>query len=530
MLPAIPSFERLALNRATFGARSVDESYVQKIGWTAWVEDQLSPPAGDDPTLSRYIASSTMNIKYSAKDNKLGGWGAVNEDRHLTALNTSALGLWEIYRQRNKTLPTKEVRRITEEVVAATWIRATHSAYQVREVMANFWHNHFNVAAKDSLAVRTGTAAYDRDAIRPHVFGNFREMLEANATSVSMLFYLDNAISKPATPNENYARELLELHTLGQEAYLGQVTPSTVTKNSNGVATGFTDDDVITTSRALSGWTVGSGTRMRKLGTLPTTGEFHYEPFLHNTDAALFMGKDLSGLRDDMAQGRAILDIIATHEATATFLCTKICVRLFGDTPPTNVLNAAISAWMSHQSQPDQLRQVMKTILLSPEIGAAASKVRQPFEKTVAFMRSVGATAVPHRSMFSLLRKTPDQIFTWPAPNGHPDIDGYWLSSAALITEWKALLTVLGLPMTGVSITDESLATTSVNKLVEDWVGRIIGFELPGTKMDDLIDFAMGLNGVLTYVGQKSSSARTVENHLRRLVGVIAAADEFAHR
>lgn len=530
MLPTTPSFERLALNRATFGARSADEAYVQQIGWAAWVEDQLSPPAGDDPALAVYIANSTMNIKYAAKDNAFGGWDAVNEDRPLTALNASPLSLWDIYKQRNKTLPSKEVTRITEEVVAATWMRATHSAYQVREVMADFWHNHFNVAAKESAAVRTGTSAYDRDVIRPHVFGNFRDMLEANATSVSMLFYLDNAISKPTTPNENYARELLELHTLGQSAYLGQADSSTVTKNSNGVAVGFTDDDVITASRALSGWTVGSGNRLGKLGKLPTTGEFHYEPFLHNADAGSFMGEDLSGLSDDMAQGRAILDIIATHEATATFLCTKICRRLFGDAPPANVLNAAISAWMTHQSQPDQLRQVMETILLSSEIGAPASKVRQPFEKTVAFMRSVGATAVPHRSMFNLLKKTPDQIFTWPAPNGHPDVDGYWLSSTALMTEWNALLTVLNRPMTDASVTDESLATTSVIELVEDWVGRIIGFELPSTKMDELIDFAMGLNGVLTYVGQKSSSAKTVENHLRRLVGLIATADEFAYR
>lgn len=530
MLSSNPSFERLALNRATFGARVADESYVQQIGWEAWVSEQLSPPNGDDPELANYFSSATMNIKYGAKDNAFGGWDAVNEDRPLTALTASPLSLWDIYQQRNKTLPGKEVTRITEEVVAATWIRATHSAYQVREVMVDFWHNHFNVAAKESAAVRTGTAAYDRDAIRPHVFGNFRDMLEANATSVSMLFYLDNAISKPTTPNENYARELLELHTLGQGAYLGQLDPTTVSKGADGVAIGFTDDDVVTASRALSGWTVGSGNRMGKLGKLPTTGEFHYEPFLHNTEAGSFMGQDLSAMTGDMAQGLAILDTIANHDATAAFVCLKICRRLFGDSPPTTVLNAAIATWTKNQDQPDQLRRVMETILLSPDIGSPAAKVRQPFEKTVAFMRAVGATAVPHRSMFNLLKSTPDQIFTWPAPNGHPDVDGYWLSSTALMTEWNALMTVLDRPMTDVSVTNESITTDSIIELVEDWVGRIIGYELPGTKMDELIDFAMGLNGILTHVGQKSSSAKTVEKHLRRLVGAIATADEFAYR
>lgn len=529
MLPVQPSFERLALNRATFGARTADEAYVQQIGWSAWVADQLSPPQGDDPELAGLVESATLNIKYNAKDNAFGGWKALNEDRPLTALTAAPLDLWNTYKQQNKTLPGKEISRISEEVVVATWMRAAHSTYQVREVMVDFWHNHFNVAAKEAATVRTGTAAYDRDVIRPNVFGNFRDMLEANATSVSMLFYLDNAISKAKTPNENYARELLELHTLGEGAYLGQVDPATVEKAASGVAVGFTDEDVIEASRALSGWTVGSGNRLGKK-KLPLTGEFHYEPLLHNTEAQSFMGVDLSALIDDMAQGRAVLDVAANHEATATFLCTKICRRLFGDAPPETVVAAAVDTWMAHQTAPDQLRRVMETILLSPEIGEPAAKVRQPFEKTIAFLRAVSATTVPHRSMFNLLKQTPDQIFTWPAPNGHPDVDGYWLSSTSLMSQWNALITVLNRPQTSVSITDESVATDSVIELVEDWVGRIIGYELPPEKMDALIDFAMGLNGVLTYVGQKNSTAKTVEYHLRRLVGVIATADEFAYR
>ncbi|NKB44452.1 MAG: DUF1800 family protein [Alphaproteobacteria bacterium] len=530
MLPTTPSFERLALNRATFGARSADEAYVQQIGWESWVEQQLSPPPGDDPEVASLIANSTLKIKYGSKTNAHGGWSAVDEDRPLITLNASPLALWNIYQQRNKTLPGKEVFRITEEVVAASWMRATHSAYQVRELMVDFWHNHFNVAIKQTPTVATGTAAYDRDVVRPHVFGNFRDMLEANATSVSMLYYLDNATSKAQLPNENYARELLELHTLGEDVYYGQSDPDSVSKYATGIAIGFTDTDVVEASRALSGWTVGSGKRLGKFGKLPTTGEFHYEPLMHNEEAGTFMGQDLSSLSGDMEQGRAILDIAAEHDATAIFLCNKICRRFFGDDPPSNIVNAAATTWIANQSQPDQLRRVMETILLSSEIGSPASKLRLPFEKTVAFMRAVGATAVPHRSMFNLLKKAPDQIFTWPGPNGHPDVDGYWLSSTALMTEWNALLTVLNRSMTDVSITDESIATDSVTELVEDWVGRIVGFELSGTKMNQLIDFAMGLNGVLTYVGQKSSSAKTVEYHLRRLVGVIATADEFAYR
>ncbi len=530
MLPTEPSFERLALNRATFGARPADVAYVEQVGWDAWVDEQLSPPPGDDPEVAQYIADATLHISYSAKDNKFGGWEAVNEHRPLTTLNASALELWDIYQQANKTLPGKETFRVVEEVVAATWIRAAHSAYQVREVMADFWHNHFNVAAKESPALRVGTAAYDRDVIRGHVFGNFRQMLEANATSVSMLVYLDNATSQASTPNENYARELLELHTLGEEAYLGTTAPNSVAKNSDGTAIGFTDEDVIEASRALSGWTIGSGHRLGKAGTLPLTGEFHYEPLMHNTSADSFMGHSLSGLTEPMAQGRRVLDIAAHHPATAEFLCTKICRRLFGDAPPANVIEAAVETWMANQEASDQLRKVMETILLSSEMGDPAVKVRQPYEKNIAFLRAVSATVIPHRSMFNLLKQTPDQIFTWPAPNGHPDVNGYWLSSTALRTQWNGLLTILNRPLADVSVTDQSIETNSLLELIEDWVGRIIGYDLPTEKMDALIDYAMGQNGILTYVGQKNSSATTVEHHLRRLVGLIATADEFAYR
>lgn len=531
MLPSQPSFERLALNRATFGARAVDEAYVQSIGWEKWVAEQLAPPEGDDAEMAQLIANATLHIQYPAKFNNFGGWPAVNENRPLTALDADPLSLWEIYISRNRTLPGKEVTRITEEVVVATWMRAAHSAYQVREVMIDFWHNHFNIGAAGSPAVRTGTAAYDRDVVRPHVFGNFRTMLEDTATSVAMLYYLDNAISKAKLPNENYARELLELHTLGEDVYLGTTDPSTVALNAEGVAVGFTDADVIEASKALSGWTVGSGGRIGDgAGRLPLTGEFHYEPQMHNTTASTFMGQDLASLTNDMAQGQAVLDAAAYHEATAEFICTKMCHRLFGDNPPGNVIDAAVTTWMDNRFEADQLKKVTETILLSPEIGSGAAKLRQPYEKTIAFFRAVNATVVPHRSMFNMLKKTPDQIFTWPAPDGHPDVDGYWLSSTSMMTQWNALLTSLNRPLTNVSVTDESIATNSITELVEDWVGRMIGYELSSEKMDALVDFAMSRNGILTHVGQKNSPSNLVEAHLRQLVGLIATTDEFAYR
>lgn len=189
-----------------------------------------------------------MNIRYGAYTNTEVGysWLAVNEDRPLDYLQMSNAQLWAA--ARNPFRDYFERMRSIFELTAATYIRNTHSSYQLREYMADFWFNHFNVYHDKDEQTRNGLIAYDRDVIRPNVFGNFRAMLEAVATSVSMLRYLDNANSEADRPNENYAREVMELHTMGRAAYLGKIPDG-----GDLSARGFTDDDIVQASRALSG-------------------------------------------------------------------------------------------------------------------------------------------------------------------------------------------------------------------------------------------------------------------------------------
>ena len=128
VLPIQSSFERKALNRVTFGARDLDEKYVQMIGWPAWVNEQLAAPAGDDPELAAFIASQTMHIEYAAAaDNSPGNWPAVKEERPLVALNFSTADLWSLYGGQNTAVPGTEVFRVRQELAAATWIRNAHS-------------------------------------------------------------------------------------------------------------------------------------------------------------------------------------------------------------------------------------------------------------------------------------------------------------------------------------------------------------------------------------------------------------------
>ena len=222
-----------------------------------------------------------------------------------------------------------EFDRIGKELNAVTWIRNSRSIYQLREVMVDFWNNHFNIGRQADFYATAALPVYDLAVIRPRAFGNFLDLLTAVATSASMLRYLDNASSTAAHPNENYAREILELHTLGRPAYAGVGRPGAKALKAGDVAKGFSDQDIIQASARCPGWTLEQG-QAGPDGPLSFTGKFVFNPVQHNTGAGVFMGVDLSKLEGE-AQGKAVLALIANHPATADFVCTKIARRLFGD-------------------------------------------------------------------------------------------------------------------------------------------------------------------------------------------------------
>lgn len=517
MLAPEPTFERIALNRVTFGARDVDEAYVQSIGWDAYVEEQLNPPSGDDDALAAHLAAQTMHIQYPEEtDVKVGnkGWEAVDEDRPLNYLDADTSTLWNVaLAAQTQQGPREEVYRIYQEIAAASWIRASQAEFQIREFMVDFWNNHFNVHRDGGELGPATLPVYDRDVIRPYVFGNFREMLEANATSTAMLLYLDNAGSTAEQPNENYARELLELHTMGENAYLGvdpdiaRAREASITQPDSpaplvGVnAPGFTDDDVIEASRALSGWTLQSGQDHPTLGTLPNTGEFVYNPHQHNNETGFFLGIPLQNMQGDMEQGRAVLDLAASHPATAEFICTKICVRIFGETPPEAVVTRAIEAFMDNQDEPDQLKKVMEAILCDgPEVGGGSQdKLRRPFEIIMGILRTTDAVVNAHQRMAYTLGGVQDGIYVWPTPDGRPDTNAFFTTTSTNMTMWNILI---GLPYWSAiqsTMLDQtpSESLSSATEIVEHWVGRMVGYELSSEAMTALIDDAFDDDGVM---------------------------------
>ena len=519
MLEQQPSSARIALNRTTFGARDVDVALVEREGWGAWVDTQLSPPTGDDPALASFLASQTLHYQYPAMTYGTQKWDAVDEDRPLNYLKASVEKLWRLSRGPAEGYTFGDQVWPHIEQCSAIFIRNTHSRYQLREFMTDFWLNHFSMNHQKSFT-GNGLVAFERDVVRPNVFGNFRQMIEGVTKSSAMMIYLDNADSTAALPNENYARELMELHTMGEGAYLGKVP-----LGPDSAAKGFTDFDVLQAARALSGWTLEKG----QIPFKESTGNFTYYPPQHNNSAGVCLGTDLSTLTGDMAQGQKVLDLVAFHPATAGFICTKICRRMFGDTPPANVVARAATVFRQHQNSPDQIARVLRAILLEgPEIGIGpAVKYRRPYERIVALWRTTDTVVNANIYWSTILGDVNDSPFVWPTPNGRPDVNSFWLNTFVNLTTWQYLQGIFGNLGLKTSLLPQmsEAAKQSAAATVEYWVGRMIGYDLAPDAIKALIEF-IDHQAFL----QLPSGWKVDETMLRDLVTTIATAPEFTLR
>ncbi len=244
------------VTRAGIRAGDEDRARLKKEAWSGWVKSQLAVSHIDSPVVSDAISRSTLKIEYEAGD----GHGALNEERGFDLLRKPIRELWHLVDWQKKMSYAERVRP-ADELMAATIIRATLSDAQLRENVVDFWRDHFAVNRYSIEDVAVALPTYDQDVLRVHALGNFREMLEAVATSTAMLAYLNNASSKASPANENYARELMELHGLGADVYLHAAFDRwrEVPGALEGKPTGFIDQDVYEAARAFTGWTYAGG-------------------------------------------------------------------------------------------------------------------------------------------------------------------------------------------------------------------------------------------------------------------------------
>jgi uncharacterized protein (DUF1800 family) len=415
----------IALNRMAFGPRPGEIEAFNALGATdeerlrAYVSEQLNPETLDDSDFESRFTAAGFETLNKTQDELYYDHIANNQ------YDSNDDAYWEWY------------SKPAHELVDLTFLRAVYSKKQLVEVLVDFWHNHFNVYFWQDDGVPL-LVSYNRDVLRAHMLGNFRQMLEAVATHPSMLYYLNQNNSSDAGPNENFARELFELHTLGAENYLGVRDPNTVEKDANGIAVGYVDNDVYEAARALTGWRVDDDIYEYEDG-IEKTGRFIYYKPWHDRFNKLILGKYIPADQPDMQDGRDVLDLLAYHPGTARHISRKLARRLISDMPPESVVDAAAGTFMEHREAPDQLKRVVETILLSPEFSQTwGQKIKRPFEAAVSTLRALNSdfTRIPGGIgwMCSMMGQP---VFERRSPDGYPDVKEAWANSMSLLYRWN---------------------------------------------------------------------------------------------
>ncbi len=517
-----------ALNHMTFGATAASIAEFNALGandtarLTAFVDQQLNPASIND----------------SALDTRLTNAG-------YTTLGKSLTQLWADHILAD---PAYDVRmRPAWEAQRSTLVRAVHSKRQLQEVMVGFWHNHFNVVATD---FDSGPVFmhYHRDVIRANSFGNFRTMLEAVAQSTSMMYYLDNASNTRSGPNENFARELLELHTFGAENYLGFVDPFQVPPcpEDPTYPIGYTDVDVYETASAFTGWSIKDGHWQ-----YPTEddGTFVYRQAWHDSGPKFVLGKFLNPEQPSMKDGRDILDRLASHPRVAKFICKKIIRRLISDKPDQSLIDSAAAIFRANWQNPNQIALTLRHILLSNAfINSWGMKNRRPFELTAAALRTLGSDWTPRigdgksDELFWRMGSTGNTPYEWPAPNGYPDVGVAWSGSNSYAMSWKMLNWISetsdnNVPMAPILATTRTgVSSWTANNLVDFWCQRILGYLPAASRRQALVAF-MAQNGAATEVisdtddwAASNTKAHYNQQRLRSMVALILMSPEFMSR
>jgi uncharacterized protein (DUF1800 family) len=493
-----PPLKSLVFSRAAYGPTPADIAEFRGMGsddrqrLEAWVEWQLEPDAIDDAELESRI--------------HLSGY---------QTLEKSLSGLWNQYLRDeddvdNRFLPIYESQ-------LASILRAVYSRRQLNEVLVDFWHNHFNVYGFHFF-VAPVFVHYDRDVIRANCLGNYRQFLEAMTTSAAMMFYLDNVLSSADGPNENFARELLELHTLGEENYWGAIPSDLVPTGPDGVPVGYTDEDVRELARCLTGWSLNEN-----------NGEFLYRGYWHDQRSKRVLGLEIPAYQAPLKDVRDVLDRLANHPGVASFVCTKLCRRLIGDNPPRSVVDAAVSVFRAAIDEPDQLKQVVRTIILSDEFASSwGDKIKRPFELVMSSVRAMGPDfelpwgADFSRIFFYLLYTTGHLPYSWAPPTGFPDRKEVWLTTNAQVTSWRLVNLLAGLEFEGerpcdpVASTPDGLETAA--ELADYWIDRTLLRSVNAGERTTIVEFmAQGADPDTPL----ATNSRWVAERLRSMVGLI---------
>lgn len=470
------------LSRFTYGAEPGEIDAVVHMGLEKWFEQQLEAQLPDDSleqVLSRYDALALTNaevvgtyprngqvIRMAIRD------GVVDKD----SVKTDRKEYRRVLQQYMQEKGYRREQELFRQFFCQKILRAAYSQNQLLEVMTDFWFNHFNVSITKNDCAEF-IPAYERDVIRPNALGRFNELLLKTAKSPAMLYYLDNFTStalvpgdsgrpgsdgKPVRPrgiNENYAREVMELHTLGVDG-------------------GYTQTDVTQAARVLTGWGVypGIGRTARAEGRQRSDGSPAYMPnvrrftdaqmerrgFVHEGDFFFNANRHDKGEKIVLGhvfpagggyeEGVELLDMLAHHPSTARFICHKIAVRFVSDDPPAALVDRMAKTFLEKNGD---IRQVLIAMVTSPEFwgpDALREKTKSPFELAIGAVRSLHATIYQPMQLYNWIARMGEKEYYYQAPTGFPDQGAYWINTGSLLNRMNFGLALAAGKIPGISV------------------------------------------------------------------------------
>jgi uncharacterized protein (DUF1800 family) len=391
------------LDRLSFGPRPGDIESIQSIGIETYIQRQLYPESiQESPQLTRQLDRLTTRKKSP-----------------IALLRESDLfqpGKGKKPSREERRMAVQLGRKIRDEAIEVNLLRAIASSRQLQEVMVHFWFNHFNVFVNKEILLPFWIADYEQK-LRDHALVNFRELLEATARHPAMLRYLDNwQNTAPNSPgargrfkglNENYARELMELHTLGVDG-------------------GYTQEDVVTLARILTGW----GLARRPIQS--TDGnEFYFDSDRHDSSDKVFLGKPIKG--SGITEIEQALDILASHPATARHISYQLAQYFVADEPPASLVDKLARRFLATDGD---IRAVLETLFHSPEFTDPKyhrTKFKTPYQYVISLVRATGINNPDVQKVARMLAQLEMPLYQCRTPDGYDNTQQAWLNSDATI-------------------------------------------------------------------------------------------------
>lgn len=455
------------LHRATWGPRPDDVAYARSLGYEAWLDEQLQPEQIDDSQVEARLQKLPI----------------LSMDRHT-------LYSLEDYEY-----------RCMQASVQGMITRAVYGRRQLYERVVEFWADHFNVSGEDDVAAEN--VIYQRDVIRRHALGKFRDLLYAVAKSPAMLIYLDNYVNYAEAPNENYARELLELHTLGVDG-------------------GYTEQDVKEIARALTGWTVHPRTR---------TG-FWFDAGEHDDGPKTVLRHELPAGRG-LEDGLHVLHIVANHPATARFISFKLARRFVSDNPPESLVDGMVQVW---QETDGDIRAILRYLFLSDEFrGSAGQKFRRPLDFFIGALRAAGTEIRENWMLEEMLTALGQIPYGWHPPDGYPDVAPAWMTTNGLLARWNTAMRLTHSAFSDAGDTGWGLMNTGLwakignpqtaVQLVDAAAEQIFGAPLPPADAAEFVHYVTDGAG-----GDTAVTAHLLSRKLASLYGLMLASPQYQWR